>query len=53
MLHEKHMDPILIDSNGVGGFHLIVLLDKEYPIADVHAFAAEPEKGSTCFLILE
>lgn len=40
-LREKDMDPILMDSNGVGGFHLIVLLDKEYPIADVHAFANE------------
>lgn len=33
------MDPLLFDSNGVGGYHLYVFLDREYPLADVYAFA--------------
>ena len=33
------MDPMLLDSNGVGGYHVQVLLDKEYPLADVFDFA--------------
>jgi hypothetical protein len=33
------MDPMLIDSNGVGGYHVWVLLDKEYPLADTYDFA--------------
>jgi hypothetical protein len=32
-------DPILMDSNGVGGYHIWVLLDKEYPLADVYDYA--------------
>lgn len=32
-------DPILTDSNGVGGYHIRVLLDKEYPLADVFDYA--------------
>ena len=39
-LREQNMDPILMDSNGVGGFHLLVLLDKEYPLADVYDFVS-------------
>ena len=35
------MDPMLLDSNGVGGYHVQVLLDKEYPLADVFDFADE------------
>ena len=35
------MDPMLIDSNGVGGYHVWVLLDKEYPLADTYDFADE------------
>ena len=34
-LREDGLDPILMDSNGVGGYHIWVLLDKEYPLADV------------------
>ena len=37
-LRKMNFDPILVDSNGVGGFHLWVLLDKEYPLADVYDF---------------
>ena len=39
-LREQKFDPILMDSNGVGGYHLLVLLDNEYPLADVYDFAA-------------
>jgi hypothetical protein len=34
-LRADGFDPILMDSNGVGGYHIWVLLDKEYPLADV------------------
>ncbi len=38
-LREMGMDPILFDSNGAGGYHVWVLLDKEYPLAEVYDFA--------------
>jgi len=38
-LRGQGMDPMLLDSNGVGGYHVWVLLDKEYPLADVFDFA--------------
>jgi hypothetical protein len=38
-LRSAGMDPMLLDSNGVGGYHVWVLLDKEYPLADVFDFA--------------
>lgn len=38
-LREQGLDPIIFDSNGVGGYHLWTLLDKEYPLADVYDFA--------------
>jgi hypothetical protein len=37
-LRDKQMDPLLLDSNGVGGYHVMCLLDKEYPLADVYDF---------------
>jgi hypothetical protein len=40
-LREQGMDPLLIDSNGVGGYHVWVLLDKEYPLADTFEFVSE------------
>jgi len=40
-LRERGMDPMLSDSNGVGGYHVWVLLDKEYPLAEVFDFADE------------
>ncbi|HMJ08460.1 MAG TPA: hypothetical protein VK468_05610, partial [Pyrinomonadaceae bacterium] len=40
-LRDLKMDPIVMDSNGVGGYHLWVLLDKEYPLADVYDFVSE------------
>ena len=38
-LREMGLDPMLMDSNGVGGYHVWVLLDKEYPLADVYDLA--------------
>ena len=38
-LRADGMDPLLLDSNGVGGYHVWVLLDKEYALADVFDFA--------------
>jgi hypothetical protein len=32
------LDPCIIDSNGFGGLHLICLLDRPYPLADVHLY---------------
>jgi hypothetical protein len=40
-LREAHLDPILMDSNGVGGFHIWVLLDREYPLADVYDYVSD------------
>ena len=38
-LRAQGMEPLLLDSNGVGGYHVWVLLDKEYPLTDVFDFA--------------
>lgn len=35
-LRDRLFDPLLIDTNGVGGYHLWCLLDDEYPLADVY-----------------
>lgn len=40
-LRAQGFDPLLLDSNGVGGYHLITLLDGEYPLADVYDLADE------------
>jgi hypothetical protein len=40
-LRGEGFDPFLLDSNGVGGFHLWTLLDREYPLADVYDYANE------------
>ncbi len=37
-LREQGFDPLLIDSNGAGGYHVLTLLDREYPLADVYDF---------------
>ncbi|CAN5209323.1 hypothetical protein BH20ACI2_BH20ACI2_24470 [soil metagenome] len=37
-LRAAGMDPMVMDSNGVGGYHLWVPLDKEYPLADTFDF---------------
>ena len=38
-LRTAGFDPILMDSNGVGGYHIWVLLDKEYPLVEVFDYA--------------
>src|SRR5262245_39177204 len=38
-LREMGMDPLVFDSNGNGGYHIWVLLDKEYKLADVYDFS--------------
>lgn len=38
-LQAAGLDPILMDSNGVGGYHIWTLLDGEYPLADVYDYA--------------
>ncbi|HEY2865674.1 MAG TPA: hypothetical protein VGJ02_01160 [Pyrinomonadaceae bacterium] len=40
-LREMGMDPIVFDSNGVGGYHIWTLLDREYPLEDTYNFADE------------
>ena len=40
-LRDSGMDPLLMDSNGVGGYHLLTLLDGEYPLGDVYDFVAD------------
>ena len=40
-LREMGMDPIVFDSNGVGGYHIWTLLDREHPLADTYNFADE------------
>src|SRR5687767_6586986 len=37
-LRAAGIDAMLMDSNGAGGYHVWVLLDKEYPLADVYDF---------------
>ena len=38
-LRAAGFDPIVMDSNGSGGYHIWVLLNKEYPLADVYDYA--------------
>ncbi|HYJ91999.1 MAG TPA: hypothetical protein VEV84_11865 [Pyrinomonadaceae bacterium] len=40
-LRELGMDPLVFDSNGVGGYHIWTLLDSEYPLEDTYNFADE------------
>ncbi|MEJ7623204.1 MAG: hypothetical protein WKF34_04365 [Pyrinomonadaceae bacterium] len=44
-LRDAGMDPMLFDSNSVGGYHVWVLLDKEYKLADVFDFADNIRSG--------
>lgn len=37
-LREQLFDPCVIDTNGRGGYHVLVLLDKQYPLAGVYDF---------------
>lgn len=38
-LRESGFDPIIFDSNGVGGYHIWTLLDREYPLEETFNFA--------------
>ncbi len=38
-LRTMGMDPLLLDSNGAGGYHIWVFLDKEYPLDAVYDLA--------------
>jgi hypothetical protein len=40
-LRDLGMDPIVFDSNGVGGYHIWTLLDREYPLEETYNFADE------------
>jgi hypothetical protein len=40
-LQADGFDPWLADSNGVGGYHVWAMLDKEYPLADVYDYVNE------------
>lgn len=44
-LRKDLMDPVLMDSNGVGGYHLLVLLDREYPLNDVYDHVDDLRSG--------
>lgn len=37
-LRAAMLDPCIVDSNGRGGLHLICLLDRPYPLADVYGY---------------
>ncbi|HEY3789250.1 MAG TPA: hypothetical protein VGL71_10360 [Urbifossiella sp.] len=39
-LIEQGLDPLLMDSNGIGGFHLLVLFAEPMSTASVHKFGA-------------
>jgi hypothetical protein len=38
-LRNLGMDPLVFDSNGVGGYHIWALFDREYPLYDTYSFA--------------
>ena len=40
-LREQGFDPMVMDSNGVGGYHIWVLLDREYPLDQTFDFVDE------------
>lgn len=52
-LQVDGLDPWLSDSNGVGGYHVWALLDKEYPLADVYDFADEVRSDYASFGLLK
>jgi len=46
-------DPWVSDSNGVGGYHVWALLDKEYPLADVYDYVDEIRSDYASFGLLK
>ncbi len=37
-LREQMLDPVILDSNGMGSLHLLVVLNEPYPLADVYGY---------------
>lgn len=52
-LQAEGFDPMLMDSNGVGGYHVWALLDKEYPLADVYDYANDLRSDYADFGLLK
>jgi hypothetical protein len=52
-LQADGFDPFVMDSNGVGGYHVWTLLDKEYPLADVYDYANEMRSDYADFGLLK
>lgn len=52
-LQADGFDPWVMDSNGVGGYHVWTLLDKEYPLADVYDYANELRSDYADFGLLK
>lgn len=52
-LQADGFDPFVMDSNGVGGYHVWTLLDKEYPLADVYDYANELRSDYADFGLLK
>ena len=41
VLRDQMLDPVILDTNGMGSFHLWVLLNDAYPLSDVFGFLTE------------
>jgi len=52
-LQADGFDPWVSDSNGVGGYHIWALLDKEYPLADVYDYVDEIRSDYASFGLLK
>lgn len=52
-LQADGFDPWLADSNGVGGYHVWALLDKEYPLADVYDYVNDLRSDYADFGLLK
>lgn len=52
-LQADGFDPWVSDSNGVGGYHVWALLDKEYPLADVYDYVDEIRSDYASFGLLK
>ena len=52
-LQADGFDPWVMDSNGVGGYHVWTLLDKEHPLADVYDYANELRSDYADFGLLK
>ncbi len=52
-LQADGFDPFVMDSNGVGGYHIWTLLDNEYPLADVYDYANQIRSDYADFGLLK